>query len=408
MATDENWVDWGKGWQKGSRLGGGGGGEVYRVRRVGGDHAAVQAIMERAWASLRLLGGPAVANGTKEHVLKSLQEIIEAPKPYFQYGAAKIARIPVGNKEDAQRKRFLREIESLQSFGTHPHCLKFIDFGPVPDSFITEIHEAGAMDSDKNITRFKGDLIGALRALRGIVDLLAKIHEGSKRAHRDIHPKNIFLDSQDRLILGDFGVAWDEDEILSLTGDVMGTKDMMPHWSRREDLEQAPPSNDAYAFGKTLWMLVAGEKMPMPREDWQIERYNLERLFQGNRHMHLAKEIFSKTIVLDRKDCLSNGRELLELIDRILDRSALTPEKVGRGLKRHCLVCGTGEYQILTSGGGDSGAIHNDLQVLQNVGIGIQNAGEHVRHVARCDYCGHVQLFYWGRGQIPAIWKPAK
>jgi len=45
-----------------------------------------------------------------------------------------------------------------------------------------------------------GNFVGALRAFRPLVEGVAKIHENGY-VHRDIKPQNVFLSSEDELIL---------------------------------------------------------------------------------------------------------------------------------------------------------------------------------------------------------------
>ncbi len=77
--------------------------------------------------------------------------------------------------------------------------------------------------------------------------------------HRDIKPDNLLIDAQNRLKIGDFGLAKaaEESSGLTRTGSMMGTPAYMPpeQWN---DGRQTDHRSDLYALGCTLFEMLAG------------------------------------------------------------------------------------------------------------------------------------------------------
>jgi serine/threonine protein kinase len=406
------WKTWSSGWEmREEKLGGGGGGDVFLVRRLKTPTAYVERARVQFFEELEQFARPHGQLNQLDHdrLLKGLFQLLETHAGY-EYGAAKILRLPKDTKKrQTALERMQRELDMMRTFGDHPHCLGLIEQGPDEGAFITEFQSKGSLEGRENLQEYKGNLLKALTDLRGIVDLLGQVHE-RKRVHRDIAPKNIFVAHDGRLILGDWGIVWNEDEDgtpLSETGDVIGTKDMMAPWSREHNIDAKPPSMDVYAFAKSLWMILAGTKLPLPREKWGKEEYDLEKRFPNSPEMYYVREIFKRTLVEDQKDCIQNGKELGELIDPILRRLRHAPEPLRGNRPRNCLVCGTGQYQFLTSGDSfrSSPSADRDLGMQRQLGLEPNLAEGHYKHIASCSTCGHVQVFMWKRGDWPHIWQ---
>jgi WD40 repeat protein/serine/threonine protein kinase len=83
-------------------------------------------------------------------------------------------------------------------------------------------------------------------------DALAYAH-GQRVLHRDVKPSNLLLDRQGTLWLTDFGLAKDDGEDLTRTGDIVGTlRYMAPERFRGV----SDPRTDVYALGVTLYELL--------------------------------------------------------------------------------------------------------------------------------------------------------
>jgi serine/threonine protein kinase/WD40 repeat protein len=87
---------------------------------------------------------------------------------------------------------------------------------------------------------------------RQVAEALAYAHT-HKVLHRDIKPSNLLLDSQGTVWITDFGLAWEEGEDLTRTGDVVGTLRYMAPERLGGD---ADARSDIYSLGLTLYELA--------------------------------------------------------------------------------------------------------------------------------------------------------
>ena len=208
--------------------------------------------------------------------------------------------------------------------------------------------------------RFTGDLIGALRAIRPIVEGVAKLHQ-TGYVHRDIKPDNIFVGADHQLILGDFGLIHFEDQAhsrLSGTWENFGSRDWMPAWAMGKRIDQIRPTFDVFALGKVIWVMVSDSPI-LQLWYWQDERFNLEDRFPNSPKIRLAREIFKKTIVEREADCHSNASYLLKEIDSVLGVVDAGGDILAPDIRRNCRVCGRGNLEM---------AIDEDLNKIRNFG----------------------------------------
>jgi serine/threonine protein kinase len=95
-----------------------------------------------------------------------------------------------------------------------------------------------------------------------IADGLGAVHEADL-LHRDVKPDNVFATNKGRVVLVDFGLAFDPElSGLTATGGMIGTL----HYMAPEVLagERATAASDWYSWGATLYRLAEGD-VPFPR-----------------------------------------------------------------------------------------------------------------------------------------------
>src|SRR6185436_20321970 len=83
-------------------------------------------------------------------------------------------------------------------------------------------------------------------------DALAYAH-GQRVLHRDVKPSNLLLDRQGTLWLTDFGLAKDDGDDLTRTGDIVGT---IRYMAPERFAGVSDPRTDVYALGVTLYELL--------------------------------------------------------------------------------------------------------------------------------------------------------
>ena len=103
-------------------------------------------------------------------------------------------------------------------------------------------------------------VVAAVAQIAGTLEALA----AKGVAHRDIKPDNLFrLDGS--WVIGDFGlVTYPEKDPLTAHGRKLGPTDYMAP-EMRDDADTADPGPaDVWALAKTLWVLLTGERRPLP------------------------------------------------------------------------------------------------------------------------------------------------
>ena len=202
------------------------------------------------------------------------------------------------------RRRLVSEITTLRSL-QHDNLVRVLDHGENGTWIVYELLSRGTLANDS--TRYKGDPNAAVDAMMGLVNGVAKLHEG-KCVHRDIKPGNVFFGGDRGLVLGDFGLVFAPGGTrVTSTNEKVGTTDWMPTWSvGHSSWDEVNPSFDVFALGKVLWSLIAGDFF-MRLHYYEEEQFDLTKRFPANRRMNLVNDLLSKCVVEREKDCLKDA-----------------------------------------------------------------------------------------------------
>lgn len=327
-----------------------------------------------------------------EAFIDLVQQVLELEN-YENHGALKVLHEPEKARDPERASfRIKNEIEAMAKL-SHPNLLKIIDCDSEHKWFVSKYYNKGSLS--KNRHNFTGNFVAALKAFRPLVDGVADLHEQGY-VHRDIKPKNIFLDNDGSLILGDFGLLYYEDEEktrISETYENVGSRDWMPGWAQGVRIEDIKPSFDVFSLGKLLWAMVSNK--PILRLWYYDEQeWNLEKLFPNSPKIEFANKLFKKCIVEKEEDCLPNANDLLVEVDNILAIIENDGSLIGIDVKRKCKVCGVGIYHLEPCS--DKGKINK---------FGLQPQGQTMFKIFTCTHCGHVQLFFERQGQSPDAWE---
>jgi serine/threonine protein kinase len=277
----------------------------------------------------------------------------------------------------------------------HPNLLKIIDADPDSKWFVSQFHPKGTLNNNKE--RFVGNFEAALKAFRPLVEGVSEIHKKSL-VHRDIKPQNVFIDSNERLVLGDFGLVFFTDQEhtrYSPTFENVGSRDWMPGWAYTMRIDEVRPTFDMFCLGKLLWSMISNiPLLPL----WYFDRpdkpqFNLEEMFPDAPFIKLANPLLKKCIVEDEQDCLPDATALLEEVDRTLSIISLRGDRIGNDIERRCKVCGIGKYNIFADQN------ENDIRHF-GLAPGLRGSFK----IFTCNHCGHAQLFKIGDKKTTPAW----
>jgi len=381
-------MDYLKKWKIIENLPEGGQGKVYRVLKLENNQRIEADILD----SLRNLTVSFIPVENREKYYEkfsnALFDLFKIQNP-SKKGALKVLH----KSDDAKaQERIKREIQAMSKI-IHPNLIEILDIDPDSIWYVSKFYQNGTLAHNKNT--FKGDFQKSLKAIRPLVEGVAILHKNGY-VHRDIKPQNIFLNSNNDLILGDFGLIHFIDEQhprISETYENVGSRDWMPPWAMGIRIDDIKPSFDVFSLGKLLWSMVSGKSILLL---WYFEKesYNVEKLFPNSPYMRLANKLFQECIVEDEKNCLADASLLLNKIDAMISIMDLNADVIGPDIKRPCKVCGLGKYNLEVDS--DPSRIHN---------FGFSAVGSRTMKIFACSHCGHVQIFSYMVGALPDAWK---
>jgi len=222
-------------------------------------------------------------------------------------------------------ERIRREIKAM-SENLHSNLMKILDADPDSMWYVSQFYENGTLADNRDM--FKGDFVKSLKAIRPLVEAVATLHKKSY-VHRDIKPQNVFLNSNNELVLGDFGLIYFEDDQhtrFSATYENVGSRDWMAPWAMGMRIEEVKPIFDVFSLGKLLWSMVSGKQI---LQLWYFDKneFNVEKMFPESRTIKFANPLFEKCIVENEEDCMKDATKLISEIDDILKRIKLDAEQ---------------------------------------------------------------------------------
>lgn len=178
-------------------------------------------------------------------------------------GAIKLLTKRGGRDGRYRLGRFRDEISFLLAHPDFPGILPLLDSNISDDlgesswyvmPIATPIRKALGRDPEPRT------VVGAIAEIASTL----KILEVEGVSHRDIKPDNLFR-LGNRWVIGDFGlVTYPLKDPRTEHGRKLGPTDYMAPEMRRDADSSAPGPADVWALGKTLWVLLTGQELPLP------------------------------------------------------------------------------------------------------------------------------------------------
>jgi len=307
-------------------LGKGGQGTVYKARSPKRAAAIANARRRLGDAIKRLPNSERISPRPNEeaelsNIISSMIELSRPDDPATELGALKKFNIPSDGSPEAEAAvhRFECEVEALQSI-QHPGILRLIEANLNERWFVTEYHPGGTLADAQS--RYKGDALSALKAFRTIVEAVAELHKHEKGyVHRDIKPNNIFIASDGRLVLGDFGIVFlDERTRLTEEYERVGSRDWMAPWAHTGvRIDDVRASFDIFPLGKVLWTMISGQRILPSYYTHRSPEFSLEKMFPGRPGIELVNSILDRCIVTDQRQCFQNASLLHDEVVRAIE-----------------------------------------------------------------------------------------
>jgi hypothetical protein len=163
-------------------------------------------------------------------------------------------------KSDGLDPRRLRlEIESLVRLGDHPHVVTVHDFVEEAGRFYMVCQHMGGGNLGEHLDRAGGHRLSCEKALQIADQLCDALEHAHHHAiiHRDLKPGNIWLASDGRVRLGDFGLAlWLDRTRITQELTMVGTASYMP--PEQVLGGEVTPRSDLYSLGAVLYEMLTG------------------------------------------------------------------------------------------------------------------------------------------------------
>jgi serine/threonine protein kinase len=291
-------------------------------------------------------------------VMSDIRSLIaEAAKESKHIGALKILRNPTPKAKDRMQREVEAVIQAHDEIGDNLALVRILEANVAENWFVMEYFGRGTLSG--HLGRYRGDPLGALQAFRSIVSTVAAIHRRGY-VHRDIKPDNIFVDGDDHLVLGDFGLVIHnatDNERLTDTLENVGSRDWMPAWASGARIEEIRPTFDVFSLGKVLWAMVSGK--PFLRL-WYFNdpEFDIEIMFPNAKELRWITSILERTVVQHEANCLKDANELLTQVDEVIDALRHGGQTLRRNdMAIRCVVCRTGRGYGEFPGSGETLAI---------------------------------------------------
>lgn len=173
------------------------------------------------------------------------------------------------------RERFEREIKIMRVM-RHPHVVTHVADGQSGDYryYAMELLKEGTL-ADRLRSNRRLSVERVLHYGRQICEALSYLH-GHGIIHRDLKPANLFLATEDRVKIGDFGFAFYQGvERVSLPGRTCGTYAYM---SPEQITNSAPitDQSDLYAVGCVLFELLTGRTPFLADSQFEMLRQHIQ------------------------------------------------------------------------------------------------------------------------------------
>ncbi len=210
------------------------------------DTAKIQGIHKIEWEN-----GERIGNSGGFGVAYKVYKIVDGKKETTPY-----AKKELKNTDTLSIERFKKEVRILKQLN-HPRIIKVVseNLNSIPYYYIMPLYK---YSMEENLQTIKGDFTKLKKIFNNIFDGVYYLHEQGV-FHRDLKPANILMNSDNDLVISDFGLCLNifSDSIrLAFTGEAFGTQ-FYSSPEQSEDFKHVDKRTDIYSLGKIIYVCFA-------------------------------------------------------------------------------------------------------------------------------------------------------
>jgi serine/threonine protein kinase len=226
---------------------------------------------------------------------------------------------------DAEFKsRFYREARDLAAL-QHPNIVTVFDFG-TEDGFhcISMEYLQGKNLAEVIHREGRLDELKIVKYIAPIADALNHLHEKGL-IHRDIKSSNIFISSNDRAVLMDFGIAYHQDKTISLSGAILGTAEFMsPEQAKGEVIDGR---SDIYSLGIVMYESITG-RVPFYSDNFTSTLYKVVHevpppISEDILVSDILKNLVLSTLEKEKLKRPQDGSDIYDVLNSIISTSEI-------------------------------------------------------------------------------------
>ena len=166
--------------------------------------------------------------------------------------------------DEDDRRRILREAQTMAKLGDHPNIVSIYDLGEesgAPYMVLPVMRGGTAEDLTKKASESEADFEEVLSVGIDVCKGLEFAHS-KEVVHRDLKPGNVWLTEDGTAKIGDFGIAFSAAHTrVTQSGMMLGTVAYMP--PEQAMGREVDHRSDLYSFGGVLYELTTGQR-PFP------------------------------------------------------------------------------------------------------------------------------------------------
>jgi serine/threonine protein kinase len=250
-------------------------------------------------------------------------------------------------KNKQRLARFEKEIEVLKKL-SHPNIIRITETSIFQDTpyYVAEYCERGDLSKyDLSGRR----LLDRLLLFRQVCDAISATHRAGI-VHRDLKPQNILVRGDGSIVVGDFGLCYDVNDIeerLTSSLEAVGARYYIAPELEDGRISDPKPASDVYSLGKLLYYFLCQKSFA--RERHRDGTYNLLGP-DGETGLFFVYDLLDKSIVANAYERFPDAAAFLDGLDVVIIKISKEAHVLNLAIPQHCLYCVVGRYTVLSQG----------------------------------------------------------